>query len=44
MSRRMTSNENGAPNTVKKNRSIMYTATLVAVAAMKAVTAEGANV
>ncbi len=44
MSRRITSSENAAPNTVKKNRRSMYTATFVAVDAMKAVTAEGANV
>ena len=41
---RMTLNEKTAPKTVKKKRSSMYTATFVAVAAMKAVTADGAYV
>ena len=40
----MTSNEKTPPKTVKKNRNSMYTATFVAVEAMKAVTADGAYV
>ena len=39
----ITPKENGAPKIVRKNRSSMYTATLVAVDAMNAVTAEGAK-
>ncbi len=41
-SRCMTSKENDAPKIVKKKRSSMYTATFVAVEAMKAVTVDGA--